>query len=149
MIRTSTGLKNAMMSGYGLRAMMGFGTIKVYTGAQPETSDFAPTGTHIGNITQEGLGFNPGTAVGGLEFANTFPGSISLSGTWRLKGITSGVPGWFRWLWNGEDLETLSSFFPRVDGAVGFDMILSVSTITVATDIVIGDFRLLMADWPQ
>lgn len=148
MIRTSTGLASAMMSGYGLRAMMGYGSVKVYTGAQPEIADFAPTGTHLGNITQDGLAFNPGTAAGGLQFANTFPRSISKSGTWRLKGITSGIPGWFRWVWNGEDLETLSSYFPRIDGAVGSDMILSVSTITAATDIEIGDFRLIMADWP-
>lgn len=148
MIRTSTGLASAMMSGYGLRAMMGYGAMRVYTGAQPETADFAPTGTLLGHITQDGLAHIPGSTQGGLLLSSTFPRSVLKDGVWQLKGVTSGVPGWFRWVWNGTDNDTFSTFFPRVDGTVGADLILSVSTITAATDLPLDDFRLIMADWP-
>ena len=148
-IRTSTGLKQAMMTHFGLGPTMGYGVIKVYTGDQPASPNLAYSGSHIGTITQNGLAFVPGDTSTGLLLENTLPGSISKLGVWRLKGSATGTAGWFRYYRNGIDLGTFSTYLPRIDGSVGTanaDLILASTTITPSTDVAIDEFRLLMID---
>ena len=140
-IRVSSGLRASLLSDYGLTAMMNYGVIEVYSGTQPESASFAPTGTLLGYVTNNGDAFQPNTTVGGLKLQLSGTGSLTFDGVWRLKGVDSGEAGWWRWKWNAVDDDGDSTFYPRMDGAVNESLVLADPTITPATDVVITDFN--------
>ena len=135
MIRLSTGLRAALLWDSGLRAMMWRGIIEVYSGTQPESADFAPTGTLLGRITEDGAAFTPGSSVGGLRTEEKNIVALQHVGDWTLDGVASGVPGWWRFIWNNGDNNQASLFYPRIDGAVGESLFNLPTSITAATNI--------------
>lgn len=139
-IRISPGLRAALLSEYGLKAMMDLGTINVYTGPQPATAALAPTGVLVARVTTEGLTFTPGAAAGGLALALSPAGGLTGAGEWRLRGVTTGSAGWWRWVWNAVDPGSPSLYYPRVDGAVGESLLLPQAAITADTNIVVDSF---------
>lgn len=146
-IRLSTGLKSALYTNFGFTAMMGYGTIKVYSGPQPTSADDAPTGTYLGVITQDGLTFVPGTTTGGLAVALNESAQLAKSGTWQFNGVNTGTAGWWRWVWNGGaglaiDDDSSSLYYPRMDGLVGESLQLVETSITPATQFNITTFAL-------
>lgn len=142
MARFSTGLRNAMAGYYGLGILMNAGVIRVYNGVIPDTPDAAPGATEIGRITTGGLDFVPGndTVGAGLIVMLVSPGGLMKSGEWRLKGRTPGTATWWRWCWAGVDPLTESTYYPRVDGEVGSELVLASTTITAMTDVEIETF---------
>lgn len=139
-IRLSHGLKAALYGQFGIQAMMIYGRIEVYTGAQPVTASEAPTGTLLGTITTDGATFIPGTAQGGLQFTQNGAGSLEKQGVWQLEGVATGVAGWWRWKWNSTDDDSVSLYYPRIDGLVGESLVLANTAITPATSDVIDSF---------
>lgn len=139
-IRISTGLRAALLSDYGLKAMMNYGVIAIYSGAQPSSASSAPTGTLLGHVTQNGTAFQPNTTTGGLQVDLLTTGGLGMVGTWRLKGVATGDVGWWRWKWNAVDDDSDSIYFPRMDGAYNESLTLAAGTITAATNVVIDDF---------
>lgn len=139
-IRISSGLRAALLSDYGLSAMMAYGAIDVYSGTQPESASQAPTGVLLGTVTQDGLPFQPNTTIGGLQIGLSEGGGLGLVGVWRLKGVAAGTAGWWRWRWNSPDDNQDSFYYPRVDGSYGESLLLASSAITPATDVVISEF---------
>lgn len=135
MIRLSSGLRGAMLYDSGLRAMMYWGTIHIYTGEQPPSADLAPTGTLVGRITQDGLGFTPGGVPGGLITESRTLTSIQHLGNWVVKGAATGRPGWWRFKWNGLDDNEDSLFVPRIDGTVGESLFNLPEQLNAATEI--------------
>lgn len=137
MIKLSTGLRAAMIEDYGLRAMMYQGRILVYSGDQPEDADLAPTGTLLGRITQGGLVAVPGAQEGGLllRLSSTTPTLLTHEGNWVFKGAASGVPGWWRFVWNLNDSGVDSPSLPRIDGSVADTVLNLPPSITAATEI--------------
>jgi len=140
-IRLSAGLQSSLLTEFGLAAMMNYGVIEVYSGAQPITASDAPTGTLLGTITEDGLDFTSGSTAGGLRTAYSGPlGGLVKQGTWRLRGAADGAPGWWRWKWNAADDDSESLFLPRVDGEVGESLVLGINQISPTTNIEIADF---------
>lgn len=139
-IRISEGLKNAMLSSYGLQAMMNYGVIEVRSGVQPQTASKAPTGVVLGYVTQNGAPFVPGEMGGGLQTELSVSDGLILSGVWRLKGVATGDVGWWRWKWNLPDNDQDSFYYPRIDGAYGESLQLAIGTVTPATDVAITSF---------
>lgn len=140
-IKVSAGLRAAILSDYGLSAMMNWGTIEVYSGPQPASASFAPTGTLVARITNQGDPFEPGTYNGALEVALADTGGLALVGEWRMKGVVTGVASWWRWKWNSPDPGEDSQYYPRMDGLVGESLFLVTSGITEATNVEITQFN--------
>lgn len=141
-IRLSNGLKAALYGQYGFQAMMNYGLICVYSGTQPDSANAAPTGTLLARITNNGDTHVPGTATGGLQITQDASGRLNKAGTWTLDGIDTGTAGWWRWKWNAPDDDSLSLYYPRVDGAVGEGLVLANTSITPATDEELSSFIL-------
>jgi len=136
----SAGLRAAILSDYGLSAMMNYGTIRVFQGVQPVSASLAPTGLLLANITKNGVPFLVNTLTGALEVALADTGGLTKVGEWRMKGVATGDPGWWRWTWNAPDDDTDSEYYPRMDGLVGESLILTNNAITAATNVVISQF---------
>ena len=142
MVRLSTGLALSLLGLYGLRAMMNYGHIKVYTGEQPLSPDMPPEGEQVAYITTDGLAFAVGSSSGGaLEVVQDSAGVIQSGGTWQLTGIDTGTAGWWRWYWNAYDGEDHSFFYPRMDGLVGESLVLANVNITAASYVEINAFN--------
>lgn len=140
-IRISDGLRASLLGEYGLSAMMNYGIITVRSGIQPASASFAPTGTLLARITQNGDAFVPDSITGGLQVILADSGALTLNGLWRMKGVATGDAGWWRWQWNSTDDEEDSLYYPRMDGAVGESLVLAADAITGATNVAITDFN--------
>jgi len=144
-IRLSSGLRNAMITSYGLGIMMQLGRIFIYTGTQPDSADDPATGTKIGYVSQDGVVPLPNQTAGGLDLrTGNIAGALENNGDWVLRGIANGTAGWWRFVWNYEDSEGNSDFLPRIDGTVGESLILASTTITPVTGVPITSFRLIL-----
>src|SRR5574343_371877 len=126
MARFSTGLRNALASNYGLGIMMNGGVIRVYGGSRPATPDSPPGTDEIAQITTDGLVFVPGNDLvgAGLIVEIVSPGILIKVGTWRLRATLSRRATWWRWCWSDPDPLTESTYYPRVDGLVGTELVL-------------------------
>lgn len=148
MIKLSSGLCSAIITSYGLGSMMQYGHIRLFTGSQPSSANNAQTGTLVAVITAGGEDPPaPGETTGGLEFeAGALPGTLAGRGTWMLKGLATGVPGWWRFVWNGSDDGADSMELPRVDGLIGeaVSMPTGVSSVTSATLVTVPKFVITM-----
>jgi hypothetical protein len=124
--------------------MMNGGVIRVYSSIIPASPDNAPTGIELGRITTEGRTFtfpdDPFDA--GLNLAVVSPGKLINDGNWYLKGITSGTATWWRWCWAGEDLMEYSTYYPRVDGLLGSELVLQSTYISSSTLVIIESFSI-------
>lgn len=141
-IRLSNGLKSALYGQFGIQAMMQYGLIEVYSGSQPVTASEAPTGTLLGTITNNGDTHVSGSTQGGLRIDQNTSGQLIANGTWRLTGVDTGTAGWWRWKWNAFDDDSVSLYYPRMDGEVGNGLVLASTSITPSTDVEIGSFVL-------
>lgn len=142
MARFSTGLRNAMASNYGLGLMMNGGVIRVYGGTRPATPDSPPGTTKLAQITTGGKVFVPGndTVGAGLLLSVVSPGILAKSGTWSLKASAFGTATWWRWCWAGADTLAESTYYPRVDGLVGTELILVDASMYPGLDTEIEQF---------
>ena len=140
-IRLSPGLQASILSQYGLGSMLGLGVIEVYSGAQPESAANAPAGTLLARVTQGGDDFIAGTTQGGLVVDyDQLAGGLVNVGEWRLRGVATGAPGWWRWKWNSSDDNSVSLYYPRIDGLVGESLVLTSTAITASTSAEVGTF---------
>ena len=126
MARFSTGLRNALASNYGLGLVMNGGVIRVYGGTRPNSPNNPPGTNELAQITTEGKTFVPGNdaAGAGLMLTVLSPGLLTGVGEWRLKAGLLGAATWWRWCWGGSDPLTESTYYPRVDGVVGTELVL-------------------------
>jgi len=147
MARFSTGLRNSLASDYGLGLMMNGGVIRVYGGERPASPDEAHEALLLGEITTEGKVFFPvdDPNDAGLLLALYSPGVLTNDGEWRLKGVNEGEAKWWRWFWRLADNNLQSTFYPRVDGLVNTELLLSSTYITVFTNVEIEQFVFSLA----
>jgi hypothetical protein len=131
-----------MLGNYGLKAMMNYGFINVYSGDQPLSPDMPATGTLLGQITTDGDPFVIASTTGGaLRLAQGDTGVLEKSGAWLLNGSATGTAGWWRWMWNAYDSGNQSFYYPRVDGLVGESLVLASAAITPSTLVAIESFN--------
>lgn len=141
-IRLSSGLRDAVISNFGLGAMLYGGHIQVYSGPQPSSPDLPHPGTLLARITQDGAAV-PG-AGGLLLQLGTYPGELRNNGPWVLKGIASGTPGSWRFVGAPADAGQLSATLARLDGAVGESVQDMPPFITPATNLTLAGFLLTL-----
>ncbi|HSX21500.1 MAG TPA: hypothetical protein VLE97_01845 [Gaiellaceae bacterium] len=88
------------------------GEIRVFSGAQPDTSDLAETGTLLGTVRQ----------LDGSVLILTASGPYivkDILADWLLTAVATGTMGWFRYVADPADAGGLSYNALRFDGAVG------------------------------
>jgi len=142
MVRLSTGLALSMLGNYGLKAMMNYGVINVYSGTQPLSPDMPATGTLLGQVTTNGDPFVVASTTGGaLKLSQGQTGVLEKDGVWMLNGSGTGTAGWWRWSWNAYDSGNQSFYYPRLDGLVGESLVLTTTAITPATLVEIDSFN--------
>ena len=139
-IRMSLGLENSLLGEFGLSTMMNYGVIEIYSGDQPDSAESSPTGILLARVTQNGIPFQVGTLIGGCQLELKGTGGLGFVPGWRLKGVTVGTAGWWRWKWNAPDDDKDSLYYPRIDGLVGESLVLRTNSITPESDILISDF---------
>lgn len=146
MVNISTGLKAALLTSSGLASLMEFGTIELYTGFQPPSADYEPTGLLVGRITHQGNRFSIEDTEGGLRLDLSMPGRLMDDGNWVVRGVRSGTVGWWRWRWRDFDSGDASNYYPRLDGAAGESLILQDYDITSTTRTKIQSFTISFED---
>ena len=135
-LKTSTGLRNGVLSGGSLKSLLNGGRINIYAGTPPATADDAVGGATLLcaiTLNSTGAGINFDTAAAGRMLQKA-PGEV-----WSGANVTGGVAAWYRHVAAG-DGGTLSTTAPRVQGLVGVagaDLNLSsVSLVAGATQTV-------------
>lgn len=142
-VNVSTGFAAAILGPTSFDNLFKDGVIEVRTGVQPVNADAAPTGIVIGYITKDGGAFSHGVPTNGLRFGRSARYAFKdPAQTWRLKGVATGVAGWFRLLRNAPDGGADSGTAPRIDGAVGLtgvvadtQLFLDTLSITPSTNV--------------
>lgn len=144
MIRFSTALRNAIVSNYGLGMVMNKGVIRLYSGDMPANPDLAPSGPILGEITQDGIPYTPGTNkdTAGLRVKLLSPGILQKNGVWVLKGKATGQATWFRWYSSQVDDFGTNTNFIRMDGQMAVDLYLASYLLSPATNVDIEAFSI-------
>lgn len=139
-IRLSSGLRDAVITNYGLGAMLFGGHIQVYSGPQPDSADMAPSGALLALVTQDG---SPAATTGGLKLTyGPKAGELINDGAWVLEGVASGTPGWWRFVGPHPDDGAHSAYFARLDGAVNDSVQDMPALIADMTVLPVGGFLL-------
>lgn len=134
MIRMSTGLRDAVVSNYGVAAMLTGGLIKLYSGSQPSSADAPASGTLLGAVTQNGYAIGSGNEGLVLTFGPV-AGQVVNFEDWVFKGLGAGEIGW--WRFEGPEESEIDEGDPysivRLDGDRS-DAILNLPKSVTSTD---------------
>lgn len=111
-MKLSTGLRNGLLSGDDLKALLDGGEIRVYEGAVPSTADDS-----IGSAVLLGTYKNGGS---GITFDAAVNGVISKAAgeTWGGTIAATGTPSFFRHVLSSDD-GSASSTALRIQGTCG------------------------------
>ena len=137
-LRLSTGLRNGLCGTLGIKELLNGGNIKIYTGGQPTSPDFAETGTLLCTITSSS---GTGGVVLGTQGSGAIPKAASV---WSGTVAAAGVAGWFRFYGTAGTTGT-SATEVRLDGNVGVsgsDMWLSNTSLALGATLTIDTFTL-------
>lgn len=114
-LQASTGTRNAMLSGSGLKAGLNGGLIKIFAGTKPLTADAAiGSATLLVTISLGGTG-------SGINFDTAAVAGVLVKApaeTWNGTNAASGVAAFYRHVGPGDDA-LASSTEPRLQGNVG------------------------------
>ena len=113
-IKTSTGLRNAMLATGSAKAALDGGRINIYAGAAPATADDAVGGATLLcaitlNSTGTGILFDTAAVNGVL--------AKKPSETWSGSIVATGTATWYRHVAAADD-GTLSTTAPRIQGTI-------------------------------
>ncbi|HNA48848.1 MAG TPA: hypothetical protein PK312_16795, partial [Nitrospira sp.] len=113
-IKTSTGLRNAMLATGSAKAALDGGRINIYAGAAPATADAAVGGATLLcaitlNSTGTGILFDTAAVNGVL--------AKKPSETWSGSIVATGTATWYRHVAAADD-GTLSTTAPRIQGTI-------------------------------
>lgn len=119
-INVSTNFKQRLLGPESFPAIFNGGRILIYSGAQPATADHPVTGTYLGQVTEQGQAWGPGSSAGGLNFvlAGVWAAHDPAQ-TWRLIPSVGGTAGWFRLVGRLADDSGHTFSAPRIDGSIG------------------------------
>ena len=130
-LKTSTGLRNGVLSGGSLKSRLDGGRINIYAGTPPATADDAVGGATLLcaitlNSTGTGINFDTAAAGGVLQKA---PGEV-----WSGVNAATGTAAWYRHVAAGDD-GTLSTTASRVQGLIGVaGADLNLSSVSLTSD---------------
>ena len=143
-IRLSSGLRDAVITNYGLGRSLQLGHIRFYTGNQPASADAAATGALVGVVTASGLPVPTGQdSNAGLRFAlGRGAGTLTSLGDWVVRVMAPTPPGWWRFVGAHPDDGAQSTYFARLDGAAG-DSVQDMPALIASTTVLpVGGFLL-------
>ncbi len=128
-LKTSTGLRNKILDTGSLKATLGTGFIKIYSGTVPATADDALTGATLLTTVS-----NNSTATGITFAAAAAAAVLSKLGTevWSGLNVAGGVASFYRHVAAG-DTGVLSTTEARIQGTCGLagaDMNLTNTTLS-------------------
>jgi len=134
-IKTSTGLRNAMLATGSAKAALDGGRINIYAGAAPATADDAVGGATLLcaitlNSTGTGILFDTAAVNGVL--------AKKPSETWSGAIAATGTAAWYRHVAAADD-GTLSTTAPRIQGTValiGADLNIDPNFISGQTKVI-------------
>ena len=134
-IKTSTGLRNAMLATGSAKAALDGGRINIYAGAAPATADAAVGGATLLcaitlNSTGTGILFDTAAVNGVL--------AKKPSETWSGSIVATGTAAWYRHVAAADD-GTLSTTAPRIQGTIaliGADLNLDPSFVSGQTKVI-------------
>lgn len=134
-IKTSTGLRNAMLATGSAKAALDGGRINIYAGAAPATADAAVGGATLLcaitlNSTGTGILFDTAAVNGVL--------AKKPSETWSGSIVATGTATWYRHVAAADD-GTLSTTAPRLQGTValiGADLNIDPNFISGQTKVI-------------
>ena len=134
-IKTSTGLRNAMLATGSAKAALDGGRINIYAGAAPATADDAVGGATLLcaitlNSTGTGILFDTAAVNGVL--------AKKPSETWSGSIVATGTATWYRHVAAADD-GTLSTTAPRIQGTValiGADLNIDPNFISGQTKVI-------------
>lgn len=134
-IKTSTGLRNAMLATGSAKAALDGGRINIYAGAAPATADDAVGGATLLcaitlNSTGTGILFDTAAVNGVL--------AKKPSETWSGAIASNGTAAWYRHVAAADD-GTLSTTAPRIQGTValiGADLNIDPNFISGQTKVI-------------
>lgn len=134
-IKTSTGLRNAMLATGSAKAALDGGRINIYAGAAPATADAAVGGATLLcaitlNSTGTGILFDTAAVNGVL--------AKKPSETWSGAIAATGTAAWYRHVAAADD-GTLSTTAPRLQGTValiGADLNIDPNFISGQTKVI-------------
>jgi len=111
-LKVSTALRNAMLSGTGLKTAIALGKIMIYAGPVPADADAAVTGTLLCTVTlnSTATGLSLGTAASGI-----LPKAVEV---WSGVNVATGTATYFRYVAVG-DTGALSTTQARLQGTCG------------------------------
>jgi hypothetical protein len=126
-VKSSTGLRNALLATSTLRTALSLGSILIYSGAAPTSPNDAATGTLLCTIS------NASTATGLTMEATAVDGILAKapSEVWSGVNAAGGVAGYYRHVAVG-DTGVLSTTQVRIQGTVavaGADMNFTSTTL--------------------
>jgi len=129
--------------GQGLKDILSYGVMCIYTGSQPATADLAPTGTLLLLITKASGAFTKGTTTNGLEFDAPVAGVLGKkdADTWSGVGLAAGTAGWFRFYANDYNTAAGALCFDGSVGTSGAQLNLSSTSIVLAATTTIDEFE--------
>ena len=129
MAKFSTGLRNGMLMGAGLKTALDGGRLCIFTGPAPESADDETTGELLIMLTAGGdgdIGLTFGDAEGGVL-------SKSDAEVWMDSAVrATGKCGYFRFTQMADD-NLASTIAPRIQGTCGIvnaDMVLTNLDVT-------------------
>lgn len=149
MIKWSTKLQNTALEA--LRTAFNDGTIYIYSGTQPVSSDAAVQGTLLGKVTVNAGTFVFGAPTNGLAFDAAAAGVLSkaVAEVWQFTGLATGTPGWFRFMGNPTDnLGSDATFLlNRMDGRIatsGAEMNINPLSVVLGAVSTVDSFTISM-----
>lgn len=140
MLYVSTKFKELILGASSFASIFNNGRILVYSGAQPASANAPAQGAILAEISTNGTPWNEGGAGGGgLLFAQSGAFVIADS-AWRMRVVASGTAGWFRLYAPAADPDALSYAHPRIDGAIGSELILASNVLAAGQSIPVHQF---------
>lgn len=125
-MKLSTGLRNGLLSGDSLKALLDGGELRIYAGTTPADADAAiGSATLLVTITNGGSGITFSAASGGVMQKNS-------GETWSGTNAATGTAAFYRHVLTSDD-GSASSTAVRLQGSVGLagaDMNLSSVSLT-------------------
>lgn len=94
MIRSSTELRNRLITAAPFILLMKNSILRIYSGTMPAHPENAATGTRLGHITADGNPYLP--EVNGLQWLGDTRGAAINSAPWIAYFQESGIAGWAR-----------------------------------------------------
>jgi len=144
-LRLSTGARNGLLGASGLETLFNGGKIRIYSGAQPASADYAETGSLLVTITTtSGTG-----ATSGVVFGTAANGVIPKEASvWSGVIAAAGNAGWFR-LYGTAGTTGSSATEVRMDGNVGVsgsDLVLANPALVLNAILTLDQFSLTQAN---